>query len=300
VSSSVDGYKAAIRPWRTLFGNEPVADFGPVKLKAVRDAMVAHGYCRGTVNKLVSLLRSIVRWGVAEELVAPTTLEGLRSVAALGKGRTEAPEPVPVKPVPMAHVEAVLPHVSRPVAAMIRLQLLSGCRPGEIVGLRPVDIDMSSNVWTARLQEHKTSYRGRERTVYFGPRAQEIIRGFLAGRAVDAPLFSAREAVVELKARGAHCHRRPDQQPSEPATERVVRDQYDTNSYRRAIERACKAAGVPTWSPNRLRHNAATTLRREHGLDAAQVILGHSELETTQVYAERDEQRAREIVARIG
>ena len=56
---------------------------------------------------------------------------------------------------------------------------------------------------------------------------------------------------------------------------------------------------VPAWSPNRLRHNRATELR-PFGLDMAKTILGHTKVETTQVYAERDLQAAMELVAKIG
>jgi integrase len=37
-----------------------------------------------------------------------------------------------------------------------------------------------------------------------------------------------------------------------------------------------------------LRHTFATEVRREYGLEAAQVLLGHSRADVTQVYAERD------------
>ena len=33
---------------------------------------------------------------------------------------------------------------------------------------------------------------------------------------------------------------------------------------------------IPHWHPNQLRHNAATRLRREFGLDMARAVLGHS------------------------
>ena len=59
-------------------------------------------------------------------------------------------------------------------------------------------------------------------------------------------------------------------------------------------------AKVPPWAPNRLRHNAATFNRREYGIEATQIILGHSRADMTQVYAERDVSKALKIVARIG
>ena len=34
---------------------------------------------------------------------------------------------------------------------------------------------------------------------------------------------------------------------------------------------ACDAAGVPRWHPHRLRHSAATELRKEFGIEAAVV-----------------------------
>ena len=51
---------------------------------------------------------------------------------------------------------------------MVRLQLLSGARPGEMVILRPCDIDMSGKVWLYRPELHKNSWRGHERTILFG------------------------------------------------------------------------------------------------------------------------------------
>jgi site-specific recombinase XerD len=53
------------------------------------------------------------------------------------------------------------------------------------------------------------------------------------------------------------------------------------------------------WHPNRLRHSRATELR-SYGLDVTKTILGHTKVETTQVYAEKDIQGAMELVSRIG
>jgi integrase len=54
------------------------------------------------------------------------------------------------------------------------------------------------------------------------------------------------------------------------------------------------------WSPNQLRHTFATRVRKEHGLEAAQVLLGHSRADTTQVYAERNLTLAVEVAAEVG
>ena len=75
---------------------------------------------------------------------------------------------------------------------------------------------------------------------------------------------------------------------------------YDTNSYRKAIERACTKADVPRWTPHRLRHNAATRIRKEFGLEAAQILLGHAQADVTQIYAEVDHAKAIKVAEEIG
>jgi integrase len=49
-----------------------------------------------------------------------------------------------------------------------------------------------------------------------------------------------------------------------------------------------------------LRHTAATLIRKEFGLEAAQVILGHTAADVTQVYAERDLAKGLSVAKLIG
>ena len=58
---------------------------------------------------------------------------------------------------------------------------------------------------------------------------------------------------------------------------------------------------LPGVSPNMVRHATATRLRRELGnLDSVRTILGHSDLDTSVIYAEADSDKAREIMAKLG
>ena len=66
------------------------------------------------------------------------------------------------------------------------------------------------------------------------------------------------------------------------------------------MRQAAIRAGVEPWHPNQLRHTFATTVRRQHGLEAAQVLLGHSRADVTQVYAERDLTLASTVAAKVG
>lgn len=54
------------------------------------------------------------------------------------------------------------------------------------------------------------------------------------------------------------------------------------------------------WHPNQLRHSFATRVRKAHGLEAAQVLLGHSKADTTQIYAERDTSLGVAVASKIG
>jgi integrase len=74
----------------------------------------------------------------------------------------------------------------------------------------------------------------------------------------------------------------------------------DPASICHAVRDACKAAGVPSWHPHQLRHLRATEIRREYGLEAAQVVLGHSQANITQLYAERDLSLARKVATELG
>ena len=66
------------------------------------------------------------------------------------------------------------------------------------------------------------------------------------------------------------------------------------------VRKACDRAGVERWAPNRLRHAAATRIRRETSLEVARIVLGHSDVATTQIYAERDYAAAAAAVAMVG
>ncbi|QJW93149.1 tyrosine-type recombinase/integrase [Frigoriglobus tundricola] len=120
---------------------------------------------------------------------------------------------------------------------------------------------------------------------------------------------------------------------------RKPRERYGRQSYLTAIERACdRAFPLPAdlarkrkdngrmetpaewrkrlsaderervkawrekhqWFPYQLRHTAATEIRRRHGLESAQVALGHAHAKTSEIYAEKNEGLAAKVAAEIG
>ncbi len=307
LSRVVSSLRAALRPLTKFYETTPVKDFGPLKLKAVREHMITTGWSRSHINRCVSQIRHVFRWGVENELVDAPVSQALEAVSGLKCGRCEARESKPVRPVPEADIEVVRLLLGRVVAAMVDVQLYTAARPGEVCRLRPVDfIDTAGKVWTARLETHKTAHHGRERLIYFGPKAQAVVAPFLADRPLDRFLFSPAEAEVERRAELHEKRTTPLSCGNRPGTNRKRTPCrrpgacYTADTYARAIRRACIAAGVPTWSPGRLRHNAATEIRRQFGIEAAQLLLGHAKADVTQVYAEVNHAKALEVAAKVG
>lgn len=349
--------KVALRLLRVMFGQSPAAEFGPQKLRLVRDAMIRGSatetpvrppWTRVYCNQQCRRIRAMFKWAASHEMLPVSVHQTLATVEPLKRGRTAAREGRKVAPAPMELVDACRPHLCRQVNALIDLQLLTGARCGELVILRPIDIDTGrkDGVWLYRPARHKNEHFGKERVIYLGPKAQEVIRPFLEGRRLDAYLFSPREADAERRAAltarrrtpvscgntvGSNRKDRPARQPGE---------HYTSASYYVAILRACELAFQPPehlrpralpdgtvetkramllrmtpkeraeldafrkahrWHPHQLRHNAGTNIRREFGLEAAQLVLGHSSAQITDaVYAERDTHRAVEVIRKIG
>lgn len=335
----------ALRWLIALYGKTPARQFGPKALRAVRDQLVAKHCTRTYINRHMERIKRMFKWAVAEELVPSSVHHGLQALPGLRFGHTEAPESNPVEPVPEHLIEPVKKLVNRQVAAMINLQLLTGARPGEILRMRPCDIDRQGAVWMYTPAHHKTEAYSRRRVIPLGPKAQKVLGAFLANRAAEAYMFSPQEAEAERYAE-LHAKRKTPENQGNQAGERPADRPprklgacYKRTSYARAIARACamvfplpaelKTSMLPDgkpmamrdylriaapekraaieqwykihhWHPHQLRHNFATSVRHRHGLEIAQILLGHATADVTQIYAERDLKRAIEIAGQEG
>ncbi len=295
--------RLAIRPLRQLYGHTTARDFGPLALKSVRKAMVDAGLCRSEINRRIGRLVRAFKWAVSEEKVAPSVHQSLQTVPGLRRGRADVRESEPVKPVVDAFVDAIRPHVARQVWAMVELQRLSGMRPGEVVSMRTIDLEITGKVWAYTPERHKTEHHGKRRQIHLGPRAQAILKPWLRSE-LELPLFSPAEATDERLA-ARHRDRKTPVQPSQRSRAKARPKKkpgfsYSVESYRRAIAYGCRRAGVPKWHLHQLRHNAATQIRKEFGLDVARAVLGHSSPVVTEIYAERDEMAAARAMEQVG
>ena len=191
---------------------------------------------------------------------------------------------------------------------MVQFQLMTGCRPGEVCKIRPAIVDRSlDSVWEVKLDFHKGTWRGKDRVIYVGPKAQQILAPYLS-RDPESFCFTPKESEQQRKA--ASARKTPLNQGNKVGYSKRVRegreserepgDSWSTQSYGKSIKAACRQAKIEPWSPNQLRHLAATLIRRDYGLEAAQVILGHSKADVTQIYAEKNRQLALEVAKQAG
>ncbi|MBX9628711.1 MAG: site-specific integrase [Gemmataceae bacterium] len=259
--------------------------------------MADAGRSRKSINKDLGRLKRVFKWGVEEELIDAGVFHRLQAVEGLKKGQTSARETDRVPPVPVEHVDAVLPHLPPPVVAMVRFQLLTGTRPQEVCGIRPCEVsDRGGGVWAYVPAVHKTEHHDREKLILIGPRAQEVLKPWL-DRSPTEYCFTPAESVAWMRARRRK-QPGPTRQQEPPAG---LNPKYTRHSYRTAIQRACVRAKVPVWAPNQLRHTRATQIRAAYGsIEAAGAVLGHAETNVAEIYAERDIALAARVMLEIG
>jgi integrase len=278
-----------------LCGNQPAGSFRAKALKDVRGQLLVDGKrprSRRYVNKLVRSIQTAWRWLASEELVPAEAAVSVGLVRALsaGEGGRERPG---VLPPAAGLVEATLPHCPPLVADMLRFQLLTGARPGEVCRMRGGEVSYDPTlpvplagtgrtvaavycgdamVWMYAPGGHKTLLRGKARVVPIGPRAQGVVWRYLSGKRGSDVVFVTRRQTA-----------------------------YRADSYAKAVARACRKAGVPPWSPLQLRHAAATDLAERFDDHTAAAVLGHAAGSTaTRVYVEQAVRKAAEAAAEMG
>lgn len=174
-----------------------------------------------------------------------------------------------------AEVEALLgqPDISTPLGlrdrAMLELLYATGLRVSELVGLRVADLNMERGFVTV------LGKGSRERVVPIGDAASVAIREYMErGRPVILSGRDSRHLFVSSRRRG------------------MTRQMF----WERIRHYAKKAGISRNISPHTLRHSFATHLLANGAdLRAVQMMLGHSDISTTQIYTHITKERLRMI-----
>ena len=170
-------------------------------------------------------------------------------------------------------VETLLaaPDTSRPPGvrdrAMIELLYATGLRVSEMVGLERTQLQLDAGYLIAFGKGAK------ERVVPVGESAENWLHRYL--REVRPAMAKGRHDVVFVNYRGLGLTRQ---------------------GFWKLLRNYGLGAGIPDLSPHVLRHSFATHLL-EHGADlrAVQVMLGHANITTTQIYTHIHEHRLRTL-----
>jgi len=284
-SQHQDMIRFALATLRQFYVDVNAATFGPKALRVLQDHWANKVLARNTVNRNVGVVRRAFKWAASHEIIPVMVAHGLDTVEGLRAGRSAAREAKHICPVPDEHVDAIRDFVAPPVWALIQLQRLTGARSGELLELRPCDIDRTGRVWTAKIENHKSRWAGRDRVIPFGPQVQSVLRPFLL-RPADAFLFDPHDAVVWQASRFT-THRRPNQK-SEPRKtnygfsvgerlknhnsflwqpqDRVSRSAVDLSTFTSPrTERASASVSIPTCC-TRSRNDNVSSIRHVRGI----------------------------------
>lgn len=178
-TGTVDNTSLAMQALCEFAGDVPVEQFGPRLLDQFRTKLIERDLARHTINDRIGIVKRAFKWAARQELIPASVHHALATVEGLRRGRDGARETEPVEPVPQAHVDASLPFMPEPVQAMVRLQLLTGARPGEIASMRACDIDCSRKTWIFRPAAHKNSWRNKKREIYLGGKPYSAVPKYL-------------------------------------------------------------------------------------------------------------------------
>lgn len=312
-TGTYERFRMVLDPVNDRFGSKKISEFGIGDLIDYRNELLTQRITRGgksvplsrtTVNERIAQIKSVFararQWG----LVPKEVLWDLRDLQPLKNYESVARETPPVTSAPAADVEKVIAELARTnpvVADMVRVHYLTGCRSSELCQMRPCDFrrDFEDGIWEYEPAESKTEHHGKVRVIPIGPKAQKILIHYFDESGPEDFLFSPRKAVAlanRLRAERAATRRRyvrATKRATEPGS------RYSHETYRRCVQRAAERVGVKI-TPHQLRHSAATLIDQKIGKEAAQTVLGHSSLKTTDIYADYNRPLAHQTAKELG
>ena len=228
--------------------DKPAARISADDIRGYIGTLAERGLKDSSIQTHINTLRSFFGWLDSEDLIKrnPT-----RKIKSLKIDRAKAR-----RPLTMEQLERLRDGCrSYKEKALVEFLVSSGCRLGEIVGLRTDAVD-----WQGR-SVVVLGKGGKERTVYFSVRAKLMLQEYLAQRKGGDALFASSRAPYE---------------PMRP----------------RAIERALQQIGERAGEtrrvyPHLLRHTfASNALNAGMDITIIQHLLGHTDPKTTLIYAE--------------
>lgn len=325
----IDKIILALKPLKDEFGKTLVHEFGPKKLKDLRLKMTyphvrskkvknkkgklvkiteTHVLSQTTINQRIGIIVRLFSWANSEEIIPPEYPIGasLKLVKPIKNGRHGVKLPKKIPPANIADLNAAIEHMSKQTRSIMELILLTGMRSNDACIMRPMDIDQSSDIWVYRPVKFKRSdMTGQhQRNIYLGPKCQQILKPFIENRPPTSFMFSPEEAMAEIRLQ-QRIKRKTKIQPSQSSRrkktpERQPGQKYNSSSLYHAVQVAAKKAGIKKITPTMVRHLTGTKVREKYGIENALKIMGHRNINTTEIYAEYNSNKSMEIMRDIG
>ncbi|MBN2647428.1 MAG: site-specific tyrosine recombinase XerD [Thiotrichales bacterium] len=262
-ANTLDAYRTDLQRFNLWLGQQsrPWQELGAVELESFL-VQAMNGYQSSSSARLLSSLKRFYRWAQQQALLTEDPLSQLRAP----KVQRKIPQVLSEK-----HIESLLaaPDLSTPLGlrdqAILELMYASGLRVSEVVELPFEQLNLNAGVVQV------TGKGAKERIVPIGQWAAESLARYLQQA---RPVLTLGKTVPTL------------------FVSRLGRPMTRQTLWHRVRQLAQKAGIVSELSPHGLRHAFATHLLN-HGADlrSLQLLLGHSDLSTTQIYTQVAKQR---------
>ena len=311
-TSQLGVIKSALREL-DLYLETPIKDFDTTTLLAVRAGIVNRDImpqsegapkkklCISSVNGAITKIRMMFKKGVEWKLVPIETYQELACVQALNwRTAPTLRNPDKIAPVPVEYFALIMPHLKPLYRAVLTVHLATGMRVKELCSMRWSEItEIEPGLWCYAPQEHKNSHRGDARMIYMKTDLIELMKS------VRKPLWD-KDAVWCQRGVGKSAgysgmisgdgYARAIEGAQKRYNEgRVAINQGGRTDKKKLATTSAKRTPMEHWTPLQIRHTVATQIRKTHGLEGAQAVLGHSTLDATQIYAEKRDDLARSV-----
>jgi integrase/recombinase XerD len=272
--NSVEGYGRDLRRYLghlERLGCTGWAAVGRAEILAHLAELTDQGLSPRSQARALSAIRALHRLLAAERLTPHDPTDEIASP----RGGRRLPAPLSVEECRRL-LEAPDPRTAagRRDRAMLELLYATGLRVSELVGLTLNDLDLEARVLKARGKGNK------ERLVPVGAPAAAAVAAYLAGGTRERLLKGRRSRHLFVTARGGRLTRQ---------------------GFAKLLDRWARQAGIARRvSPHKLRHSFATHLLAGGAdLRAVQAMLGHADVETTQIYTHVETSQARRLYERF-
>lgn len=226
-----------------------------------------HKFAAATVSRNIASIKAFYHFMMQESMVQEDLSEQLKAP----KIEKKAPEIMsPEEVVRLLEQPSGETHKEIRDKAMLELLYATGIRVTELITLKLSDVNMQMGVILCR-------DRNKERIIPFGTAARDALSRYLDG---------TRDAMLENKA-------------SEVLFVNCSGQPMSRQGFWKLIKYYAKKAGIKAdITPHTLRHSFAAHLV-ENGADlrSVQEMLGHSDISTTQIYANLNHSHIKEVYA---